>query len=271
MKGLLNKVIDAAFSPKAFSTYAVIGVGVTVTMAILNTRKQCKKEFEKKSQEGYLEKELTREDVKEEIKDTIKTYIPTATSALATLFCINKAEQGWVDYSGVLNSAYLASEKRVGQLRSIAPGAVVVAAHNYISNREAQEGMHWYCIPSIGDFPDLYFQTTGERLYYARLNLNRNYYLRYSASLREFLVFLDVLDQFDDDVRKQIDKYGDNFGWDMVALLDDDPSIVPWIEFSLKEGDDGIIYIYANDWLNPPCYSPDMHELAYGYMMHPHE
>ena len=271
MKGLLNKAINAAFSPKAFSTYAVIGVGVTVTMAILNTRKQCKKEFEKKSQEGYLEKELTREDVKEEIKDTIKTYIPTAASALATLFCINKAEQGWVDYSGVLNSAYLASEKRVGQLRSIAPGAVVVAAHNYISNREAKEGLKWWCIPAVGDFPDLYFQATDEDLWRAQLKLNRNYHIRCSASYREFLAFIEVLDQFEPELKAKIDKDGDNFGWDMSVLFEDAPDVTPWIDFQFREGEDGVIYIYPEDWLNPPMYSPDRSPLAYGYMLHPYE
>ena len=47
LRGLFDKVT----SPKAFTTYALIGVGVTITMAILNTRKQCEYEYEKKSQE----------------------------------------------------------------------------------------------------------------------------------------------------------------------------------------------------------------------------
>ena len=53
----LESIINAATSPKAYSTYAAIGVGVTVVLAILNTRKQCKIENEQKSQEGYSEKE----------------------------------------------------------------------------------------------------------------------------------------------------------------------------------------------------------------------
>ena len=59
----LGSIISAATSPKAYSTYAAIGVGVTVVLAILNTRKQCKIENEKKYNKIYM----MREDRKDKV------------------------------------------------------------------------------------------------------------------------------------------------------------------------------------------------------------
>ena len=142
----LESIINAATSPKAYSTYAAIGVGVTVVLAILNTRKQCKIENEQKSQEGYSEKELTREDVKEEVKTTIKTYAPTIASTLATVYCINKAEGGWVNYSGVLTSALTTTERRIDQLRKSAPGLIAANVWRTIESKNLDgSGFDIFC------------------------------------------------------------------------------------------------------------------------------
>lgn len=269
MRGKLAFIFDRITSPKAYTTYAVIGVGVTVVMAIMNTRKQCQIENERKSQEGYLEKEFTREEVKEEVKQTIKTYMPTAVSAAATVFCINKAEEGWITAANLCNSAYIASQQRAAQLKSLAPGALLVKAHEYVKDKELKEGLKLFCIPAIGDFPDLYFQSTDEDMWRAQLKLNRNYHIRGSASLREFLAFLEVLDQFDGPTKEKIDEDGDEFGWDIEVLFELCPEVTPWIDFSFKEDDDGTIYVIPDDWLNPPMYHPDRSPFAYGYQLHP--
>ena len=273
-EGLLGKALNTAFSPKAFSAYAAIGVGVTVVMAILNTRKQCKMEYEKKAQEGYSEKELTREDVKEEIKETFNNYKPTIASALATVFCINKAENGWVDYGAFANAAYLASERRVAQLRNAAPGLVAAAVVEGVSKKPLDEKKMWFCIPAIGEFPDLYFQATEAQMWYSLYHLNRNYQIRGSASLKEFLSFLDVMDQFDDPATKRrIEKEGDYFGWDMGIQLDECPEIAPWIQFNYKtvRSDEGIdiVMITPDSWTSPARPSSD--RLAYGYTLSPYE
>ena len=274
MKGILNKAIDTALSPKAFSTYAAIGVGVTVVMAILNTRKQCKMEYEKKAYEDILEKEYTKEDVKEEIKETFNNYKPTIAAALATVFCINKAENGWVDYSGIINSAYVASERRVAQLRGVAPGLVAATVMEGIKTKPLEENKMWFCLPEMGDFPDLYFQSTESQMWYALYHLNRNYQIRGSASLKEFLSFLDVIDQFDDPViKRRIEQEGDYFGWDMGWQLDECPECAPWIQFYYKtirddEGND-VVMITPDNWIAPPRHSNE--KLAYGYTLSPYE
>lgn len=276
MKGKLGLIFDKVTSPQAYSMYAAIGVGVTVVLAILNTRKQCQIEYEKKSQEGYLEKEITREDVKEEVKQVAKTYAPTVASAIATIACINKAENKFLDCladaevaAGLCNSAYLASQKRLAQLKSVVPGALMVKAHDYIREKPDAKDLKWFCIQAIGDFPDLYFQATESDMWRAQLKLNRNYHIRGSASLREFLAFLEVLDQFDSQIKEKLDEDGDEFGWDIDVLFELCPEVTPWIDFNFKQDENGIIYVIPDDWLNPPMYHPDRSPFAYGYQLHP--
>ena len=50
MKLNLNELMHKATSPKAYSTYAVIGVIATTVITAICTRKQCKIEAEKKAQ-----------------------------------------------------------------------------------------------------------------------------------------------------------------------------------------------------------------------------
>ena len=273
MKGLLGKAINVAFSPKAFSTYAAIGVGVTTVLAILNTSKQCKMDYEKKAQKDILEIEYTKEDVKEEVKETINNYTPTIVSALATIFCINKAENGYVDYSGMLASTLTTTERRVDQLRKSAPGLVAATVWRTIDSKNLEGELKCFCIPAIGNFPDLIFSATDADVYRAMLEVNRTYAIRYTASLKDFLCYLGILDQFDDpDIIDLVKHEGDHYGWDMSLQMDDCPEIAPWIDFNLQTVEmDGrrVTTITPDIWTSPPKYSKD--RLSHKYPLHPYE
>ena len=273
MTNKLGSIIGTLTSPKAYSTYAAIGVGVTVVLAILNTRKQCKIENEQKSQEGYSEKELTREDVKEEVKTTIKTYAPTIVSTLATVYCINKAESGWVDYSGVLASTLTTTERRIDQLRKSAPGLIAANVWRKIESKNLDGEQKWFCIPATGNFPDLIFSATDADVWHAMLELNRTYAIRGTASLKDFLCYLGILSQFDDpDIIDMVKREGEHYGWDVSLQLDDCPEIAPWIDFNLQTVErDGrrVTTITPDIWTSPPKYSRD--RLSRKYPLHPYE
>lgn len=215
LRGLFNKVT----SPKAFTTYALIGVGVTITMAILNTRKQCEYEYEKKSQEENSEKESTVE----EIKNTINNYAPTIISAVATTYCINKAEAKWIDYSGMLSTGMVAAQNKMEKLRASVPGLAAAELIHGFGGQRAEEGKQWFCVKGYAGEPDVYFQSTIADVIYAEYCLNRNFNMRGSASVREFYAFLDILDQCPL-------KY-EYLGWDYGYLVEEcNPEFI-WIDF----------------------------------------
>lgn len=223
MNEKIKFVFDRITSPKAFTTYAVIGVGVTVVMAILDTRKQCKYENEKKTQRENSDEPMTREEVKEEVQTTIKNYAPTAVSTLATIFCINKAESKWIDYNGMLSAGMTATQDKLNRFRSAAPGLVAAELVSGFGHQKAEEGKQWFCIKGFGTEPDVYFQSTIGDVIYAEYCLNRNFQYRGSASVREFFAFLDILDQ--------CTMKHEMLGWDVGTMIEDWGLEFPWIDF----------------------------------------
>lgn len=213
LRGLFNKVT----SPKAFTTYALIGVGVTITMAILNTRKQCKYEYDKKSQEE------NSENVVEEIKTTVNNYAPTIISAVATVYCINKAETKWIDYNGMLSAGIMTAQNKMEKLRASVPGLAAAELIHGFGGQKAEEGKRWFCVKGYAGEPDVYFQSTIADVIYAEYCLNRNFHMRGSASVREFYAFLDILDQCPM-------KY-EYLGWDYSYMENEcNPEFI-WIDF----------------------------------------
>ena len=223
MREKIKFVFDRVTSPKAFTTYAIIGVGVTVVMAILDTRKQCKYENEKKSQEIDSGEQMTREELKEEVQTTVKNYVPTVASALATIYCINKAESKWIDYNSMLSAGMVATQDKLNRFRSAAPGIAAAEVIHGFSHQKAEEGKQWFCVEGFGIEPDVYFQSTEADVIYAEYCLNRNFQCRGSASVREFFAFLDLLDQCTTEHEK--------LGWDVGTMLEDWGLEFPWIDF----------------------------------------
>ena len=246
LRGLFDKVT----SPKAFTTYALVGVGVTITMAILNTRKQCEYEYEKKSQEENSEKESTVE----EIKNTINNYAPTIISAVATTYCINKAETKWIDCTGVINSAYNASATKLGQLRAAIPALAAKEALAGFSGEPPKEGLQWFCVHGAADHI-VRFQSTMADVIYAEYCLNKRFTAHAMASVYDFFELLDILDQCRSDY--------DKLGWDVDRMIedysDDQYRECLWIEFyhrwfvDEKTGET----IMSIDYVTPPDYDPE--------------
>lgn len=213
LRGLFDKVT----SPKAFTSYALIGVGVTITMAILNTRKQCEYEYEKKSQEEKSENTV------EEIKTTINNYAPTIISAVATTYCINKAEAKWIDYTGVISSAYNASATKLGQLRAAIPALAAKEALTGFNHEKPEEGKCWFCTYGTADHI-VYFQSTMADVIFAEYALNQRFSEGYgTVSVYDFFELLDILDQ----CHKDYDKLGWTYEW----MLDNYEGRVQWVHF----------------------------------------
>lgn len=244
LRGLFDKVA----SPKAFTSYALIGVGVTIAMAILNTRKQCEYENEKKSQEEKSE------NVVEEIKTTVNNYAPTIISAVATTYCINKAETKWIDYTGVINSAYNASATKLGQLRAAIPALAAKEALAGFSGEPPKEGLQWFCVHGAADHI-VRFQSTMADVIYAEYCLNKRFTAHAMASVYDFFELLDILDQCRDDY--------DKLGWEVDRLIDDyqDDTYREclWVEFIHRWHVDENTgeKIMSIDYVYPPAYDPE--------------
>lgn len=272
MNNKLGCIITKLTSPKAYSTYAAIGVGVTVVLAILNTRKQCQIENEKKAQGSNSEEQMTREEVKEEVKTAIKNYAPTMISAIGTVYCINKAESKWIDYNGMLSAGIFATQNKLDKLRATVPGLAASEIIRSFSHQKADEGKQWFCIKGFDTEPDIFFQSTIADVIYAEYCLNRFFLNNGSASVFTFFEFLDILD-------KCPAKYS-YLGWDYdyFASEYDSPQFI-WLDFvhshaiDLESGEDiteisyrwNPIYNpsdepYSDPWNYIPCCYNSPHE-----------
>lgn len=273
-------------SPKAFSTYATIGVLATTVLAIVMTRKDCKNRFEKNPRGTIFEKEFNKEEVIGEIKESAKTYAPVMISAAATIFCIHKADQKWMDYNGLINASYVAARDKMARYRALAAPAVGAEVIKGLNGRKSEPGVEWFCIKDcpvnslgvsdsyfrdhspddinvavkcVGDTKDIYFQSTKADVIEAEYHLNRNFALRGSASMREFFAFLGILDQFPEG-------FEDYLGWD-VGIMIEDWGIEPWIDFehwhTVDESTGEVINVIAYTW--EPCFTETRDSLAWGY------
>lgn len=257
MKLNLTDILQKANSPKAYSTYAVIGVLATTALAIICTRKRDEEKTQTDISENQNE-EMTREEAIEEIKEIVKDYAPVIASAAVTIFCIKKAESKWIAYNGLINAGYIATRDKLARYRLLAPAAAGAEIIKGFGDRGApEEGVEWFCLYGFDDGPNVYFQSTKADVIEAEYSLNRNFVLRGSASAREFYAFLGILDQFPEE-------YGDYVGW----LGDDmaEGGLDPWIDFEHGHVDteDGI-RIYTVGYLWGPESTDDMRVLAWGY------
>lgn len=268
-------------SPTAYSTYAIIGVLATTALAVIVTRQDCKKKFGKNSSIDILEKQITKEEVVEEIKGTAKVYAPVLISAAATIFCIKKSDQKWIEYNGLINSSYLAAKSQAARYRALAAPAVGAEIAKNFCGQPPEDGVRWFCIedprcwklfyeiedpenpekdPNLyHELPKIYFQSTGEDVSDAKYWINRSMALRGSASVREFFCYLGILDQFPEE-------YEDRLGWDVNELAKQGYDY--WIDFD--KGDPVFdpstsIWITPIYYLTDPGYSPDGMQLAGNY------
>jgi len=245
----LKGLFDRATSPKAFATYALFGVGATITMAILNTRKQCEHEYEKKSQGENLEKESTPEETAEEIRTVVRNYIPTIVTAIATVYCINKAETKWIDYTGVINSVATNTQNRLRTLRSTAPALAAAEVLKDFSHKKPEEGLQWFSVCGTADHI-VYFQSTMADVIFAEYALNQRFSEGYgSVSVYDFFELLDILDQ----CREEYDK----LGWTYEKMIEDWGGEVQWIHFKHSWIFDEEIgeKIVSVDYIDPPSFS----------------
>ncbi len=213
-----KKLLEKCKSPKAFTAYAVIGVGVTAFLAI---------RAGKNSRKDILENnpEPTREEVIQEVKETAKNYIPTAVAAIVTVYCIHKAGIKWMECNELINSAYAASQARYNQLRGFSRGlAAAEALQECRKKKPPDNGKKWFLIKGMGNQLDVYFESTDYDVLYAEYHLNRNFQNRGSVSVREFFAFLDILDFYNEND-------GDLFGWDVGIMMEDWGLDFPWVDF----------------------------------------
>lgn len=249
----LTDIWEKITSPKAYATYAGVGVIVTTVLAVIATRKECKREAEKSPEEKI---DIT--DPKE-IIEIGKTYIPVIASAAATLFCIHKSNTGWEVYNGIINSALISAQDKMTRYRSQVPGVVAGSLVSGLKGRKAEEDKQWYCLKDLNPYGDIYFQATEADIYYAEYHLARNFALRGSASVREFAAFLS------DEALRQIDKNGDYYGWSNEYFYES--GMEAWIDFEHWHTEDPetgeTINMIGFTW--PPYYSENRELFAYGY------
>ena len=232
MKLNLTGIYNKLTTPRAYSTYATIGVLVTTGLAIYCTKKQC--ESEKNTRTDISENqdevvkfepaEMTREEVIEEAKQVAKAYGPVIASAAATIFCIKKANSKWIEYNSLINAGYIAARDKMARYRALAPAAVgAEVIKNFGDRGEAEEGVEWYCLKKFADdVPDVYFKSTPLDVVEAILRLNHNFIARDGASVREFYALLGILDQFPAN-------YDDTMGWNPYKIMDS-YDVAPWID-----------------------------------------
>ncbi len=255
MKLNLSKIKDTVIdisskvsSPKAFTTYAILGVVTTTVLTIVCTRKQCKHEQKVVENAGDNEV-MTREEALDEIKDICKTYAPVAISAVATMFFIKKAEQKWIDLNSMINTAYALSQARLNNYRNYIPATAAVEVLNGLGNRRPEEGKKIFCIHGLTPDDDLvYFESTDADVIWAEYHLNRNFQKRGTASVKEFYAFLNIADRCDR-------QSGDYFGWDVGIMLEEWGLEFPWIDFDHRTYTDQsgtevteIIYIWPAEF-----------------------
>lgn len=268
----VHKLIDISkklTTPTAYSAYASVGVIVTTVLAIVCTKKQCA--FEEEAREHMQECTTTEEKkdfLKDYIKNTAQNYSPVIFSAAATIHSISKCNNKWKLYNNVINAAFMQSRDKMARYRTLASSAVAAEVVKGLDGKKSEPGLEWFCLKDIPlcyyqegngyDGHDIYFQSTKADVIEAEYNLNRNFQLRSSASLREFCSFLGIVDQFPEEL-------GDTCGWDSALMWD--WGLVPWIDFehwNTTDPETGeVINVIGFTW--EPGFRDDMSPMAYGY------
>ena len=255
----LSDIPAIVSSPKAFSVYACVGVVLTMVLTAVATKRYCDQEAEKSPEEK------NEETVLDKAANVAKTYIVPAVSAIATVGCINKCNIGWQEYNGVINDALVNSQNTAAIYRSQAPGIVAATAVSGLTKQHADEGKEWFCIKDLPSYGDIYFQSTPFNIINAEYNLNRNFTIRRTSSVRELCSF------YGKEALAQVDKNADYYGW----LAEDfyDNGLEPWIdithqrEINPNTGEPITVIIFDS----APRFSDDAHLLAYGYELYPTE
>ena len=267
LKDSIHNIIEVAAAPNSFSIYACIGVVVTTVLAIGATKKLCDNYYEK-----VLDKEEFETDPeKPSIKETAKALAPAIVAGAVTLFCISKANSGWMEYNSMINSAFVMSQHRLQNYMTFTPAVVAAELQRGLGKQRTEEGKKWFCVTGVGNLPDIYFQATNEDIWYAMYHTNRNFQLRGTSSVGEFFAFLPI------DEKDLIEAYPnwkeekDIFGWDTYEMAE--RGLIPWLDFNTwhtPETDD-TPEISLIGYVMPPSYSSDGDRLAYSYSLHPTE
>lgn len=268
---VFNDISKRFTTPKAYSTYAAIGVVATAVIAVICTKKYCESENAKIPEDDILENKSEEEAVaesKKSIKETVKIFAPVVASTIITLLCIKKSDQKWLERNQLINLAYRSACDRAAKYRLLAPA--VATAEIAKDLKEHQPGyiyeppepdVEWFCLSGIdvnGESKNFYFQSTKLDVQEAKYHLNRNFIIRDMASLREFFAFLGILDQFPQEL-------DDSYGWEVYSMYDG--GLKPWIDFE----DDQIVDPSTGIPINcirftwEPWFSPDGSPMSYGY------
>lgn len=269
LRETISDLIDSATSPTAYSIYAGLGVIATTGLAIWATKKFCDNYYEK-----VLDKKPFETDPpKPRIKETAKTFAPVFLLGAATLYCIYKSNSGWIEYNGIVDSAYTLAAMREAHYQKLVGAAVGVEVIQGLGKRKAEEGLDWYCVKAVGNFPDIYFQAKEADIYNAELQLNRNFQLRGTSSVGEWFAFLPIKDSDLIAAYSNYEKEKDILGWDSDEMLD--AGLVPWIDFDYSH----VEATETSPWIGVinlsyycrPHFSEDGSFLASNYRLYPTE
>ena len=267
----LNDIYKAATHPKAYSIYASIGVIATAVVAVVATNKY-QKEKDKISQKVISENLDKTDERIEKAGSFFKSYWPLALTTGLTIHSILKAEQGWIAYNNTLNTAYVMARDKMARYRDALGGAALGASA--VPPKEVEKPViveggppkELWCLRNAGgeDDHDIWFRAAEVDVYSAMYHLNRNFILRKSASVREFLAFLDANCG---GLSDEMALYNDTLGWDSDVMIHE-WEVEPWIDFNFQYGtveETGEVINYIS-YMWEPQYSAECDDLAWGYM-----
>lgn len=221
-KTKLNDILQKATTPKAYSTYACIGVVVTAVVTAI-----CMHKHDEAKREIADDVEMTREEVIDEIKQVGSDFTPAIASAIVTMLLIKKADREWMNLNGVASTGYMIATNRLDRYRSAMPSVAAAEVLHGFAKKPPDDGKQWFCIK--GFTPDdqvIYFQSTPYDVILAEYMLNKIFQIKGSASAEEFLKYLDVEPWEKDDDNS--DRF---FGWDMASMFEDQGLNYAWIDF----------------------------------------
>lgn len=222
-KTKLNDILQKATTPRAYSTYACVGVIATAVVAAI-----CMHKYEKDKAERVevLDADLSRADVIEEVKRTATTFVPVVAVAVGTMLCIKKADRKWMALNGMISTTCTLVTDRLNRYRSAMPGLAAAEVLHGFAKKPPDDEKQWFCIRGMTPGDELiYFQSTPEEVITAEYKLNRNFQIRGSASVREFFAFLGIQGEI-----MEKDE-GDLYGWDIQTMFEDMGLEAAWIDF----------------------------------------